>query len=234
MNIMTTTKRLIGSALALGAALSLTSLARAEMVLSQVIVDLLPGKSPREDIEVWNDGAERMYVLAEPFEIRAAGTPQEQRNPVGQPEEAGLLVSPQRLVLEPGERRTIRIAAIGARPASDRIYRVAIKPVAGAVTADTSALKQFVGYDTLVLVRPERFTGDVSGERVGRTLTLRNTGNTAQELFDGRQCDSAGRDCRDLPAKRLYPGASWEQTLPFDTPVTYKAGIGPTIRDRQF
>jgi P pilus assembly chaperone PapD len=221
-------------ALALGSALGAASPARAEMVLSQVIVDLLPDKPPREDIEVWNDGGERMYVSAEPFEIRAAGTPAEQRVAAGPPDEAGILVSPQRLVLEPGERRTIRVAAIGERPTTDRVYRVAVRPVAGAISAEESALKVFVGYDALVLVRPERFTGDVAGERQGRTLVLRNAGNTAQELFDGKQCDAAGKDCRPLPAKRLYPGAAWEQTLPFDTPVTYKAAIGPTVREREF
>jgi P pilus assembly chaperone PapD len=229
-----TTKRLIYTGLALAWAVCFASLAHAEMVLSQVIVDLLPGKPPREDIEVWNAGDERMYVLAEPFEIRGSGTPDEQRTPAGQPEEAGLLVSPQRLVLEPGERRTIRVAAIGARPASDRVYRIAIRPVAGTISAEASALKVFVGYDVLALVRPERFTGDVEAQRSGRILVLRNEGNTAQELFDGQQCDSGGNNCQVLPAKRLYPGAAWEQTLPFETPVRYKSSIGPTIRDRQF
>ena len=226
--------KLAGAALALGAAVGLASLARAEMVLSQVIVDLLPGKPPRGDIEVWNDSAERMYVAAEPFQILAPGTPAEQRVPARTPDESGLLVSPQRLVLAPGERRTVRIAALGARPAADKVFRVAIKPVAGAVSAEESALKVFVGYDTLVIVRPERFTGEVEGERRGRTLTLVNAGNTAQELFDGKQCDAAGANCQALPAKRLYPGAEWRQELPYDTPASYKAAIGPTVRTRAF
>ena len=221
--------------LALGAALlALGGLAHAEMVLSQVIVDLMPGKPPRDDIEVWNNGPERMYVAADPFEIVNPGTPEEKRVPAKDPEQSGLLVAPQRLVLEPGERRLVRIAAIGNRPASDRVYRVAIKPVAGAVTAEESALKLFVGYDALVLVRPAAFTGDVVGERTGKTLTLRNAGNTGQELFEGKQCDAAGKDCRDLPARRLYPGVTWQQTLPFDTPVTYKAGTGGKVRERTF
>jgi P pilus assembly chaperone PapD len=222
------------SALALTLALGLPGPAYADMVLSQVIVDLLPDKPPREDVEVFNDGEERMYVLAEPFEIRHAGLPDEQRVPVSQPEESGLLVSPLRLVLEPGERRTIRIAAIGDRPEQDRVYRVTIRPVAGTVTAETSALKVFVGYDTLVLVRPEHLDGEVDGRRSGRTLVLRNPGNTAQELFDGRQCDPAGENCQELPAKRLYPGAVWEQTLPYDTEVTYRAAVGPEMRERTF
>jgi len=226
--------RMLAAALSMTATIGLAAEAHAEMILSQVIVDLWPDKPPRDDIEVWNDGEERMYVSAEPFEIVAPGTPDEQRVAAGSPEESGILVSPQRLILEPGERRTIRIAAIGDRSANDRVYRVAIKPVAGPVTADASALKVFVGYDTLVIVRPEQAAGEVRGERTGRTLRLTNAGNTAQELFDGEQCDSGGGNCQPLPAKRLYPGATWEQTLPFETAVSYKSAAGSTLRERQF
>jgi P pilus assembly chaperone PapD len=219
-------------ALAAAGVLALAGTARAEMVLSQVIVDLTPDKPARGDIEVFNDGPERMYVAADPFEIKNPGTPQEQRVPAPDPEQSGLLVAPQKLVLEPGERRIVRVAALGDRPAADRVYRLAIKPVAGAVKADESALKVFVGYDALVLIRPAQFTGDIANERSGRTLTLTNAGNTAQEVFGGRQCDASGKACRDLPAKRLYAGASWSQPLPYDTPVTYKAGIAGKVRER--
>jgi P pilus assembly chaperone PapD len=208
--------------------------ASAELVLSQVIVDFLPDKPSREDIEVWNSGSERMYVSAEPFEIVSAGTPQERRAAVELADESGLLVSPRRLVLEPGERRIIRVAATGERPRSDAVYRLAIQPVAGALSAETDALKVFVGYDALVLVRPREIVDDLQAERRGRVLALRNDGNTAQELFDGRQCDAGGENCQALPSKRLYPGADWQQTLPYDTPATYKAAIGPTVRAREF
>ena len=45
-------KRALLWAAGLTASLGYASFAHAEMVLSQVIVDLLPGKPPREDIEV--------------------------------------------------------------------------------------------------------------------------------------------------------------------------------------
>jgi P pilus assembly chaperone PapD len=214
--------------------LSIASLAQGEMVLSQVIVDLLPGKAPRDDIEVFNDGAERIYVSAEPFEILRPGTAQEQRVPVTDPEASGLLVAPQKLVLAPGERRTIRIAAVGERPQQDRVYRVAIKPVAGPITANESALKVFVGYDALVLVRPTQLSDDVAARREGRVLRLSNVGNTAVELFEGKQCDESGKDCRNLPAKRLYSGVTWQQPLPFNTPVNYRASVGGIVRNLQF
>jgi P pilus assembly chaperone PapD len=224
----------VGAAGLAAALCGLAGAARADMVLSQVIVDMLPDKPLRGDIEVFNDGSDRMYVSADPFEVLKPGAPGERWVPATDPAISGILVAPEKLVLAPGERRTIRIAAVGGRPSSDREYRVSIRPVAGPVTADVSALKVLVGYQALVLVRPAQFTGDVVGERRGRTLTLTNAGNTAQELFQGKQCDASGKDCRPLPAKRLYPGAAWQQTLPFDTPVTYKAAIGPKVRDRQF
>ena len=226
-------KRLLWSA-AFMASFGFASLAHAEMVLSQVIVDLLPGKPLREDIEVWNDGDERMYVVAEPSEIAGAGTAHEKRVAVPSSDDAGLLVAPRRLVLEPGERRTIRIATFGERPASERVYRVAIKPVAGPLTAEQSALKVLVGYDTLVLVRPAELVDDLRAERAGDTLTLRNLGNTSQEIFAGSQCAGEGRDCRTLPDKRLYPGGVWTQSVPFKTPIHYKSSIGSRARERTF
>lgn len=208
--------------------------ANAEMMLSQVIVDLAPDAPSRGDIEVWNSGSERMYVEADPFRIEAPGTERESRAKVVDPEVAGLLVSPQRIVLSPGERRVIRVAALGPRSASDRVYRVAIRPVAGAVSSDSTAIKLLVGYDVLVLVRPMTVEGDLTAERTGRTLVIRNDSNTAQELFEGRQCNAAGDACRDLPARRLYPGNELLQALPYDTAVAYKSAIGSKVRTRTF
>ena len=196
--------------------------AQAGLMLSKVIVDLGPETAARDDIELWNDGAERLYVVAEPSEIVDPGLPTEQRRPSGDPAVTGLLVTPQKLILEPGEHKLVRIAAVAARPARDRVYRVTIKPVAGPVSADQSALKLFVGYDALVLYRPEQPRADLSGRRSGRQLTIHNAGNTNVELAHGRQCDPTGRDCRDLPANRIYPGADWTVTLPFAGPSTYR------------
>jgi P pilus assembly chaperone PapD len=215
------------------AALWLTAVpAHAELVLSQVIVDLQPGRPTHDDIEVWNAGKERMYVVAEPAEVLNPGRPDEQRRASPDPAVTGLLVSPQRMVLEPDQRKMVRVAAIGGTAAIDRIYRVTIKPVAGPVTAETTALKVFVGYDVLVLHRPRIIAGEVVGRRAGRQLTLHNASNTAQEVYEGRQCDARGANCQDLPATRLYAGAEWRQELPYDTPVEYRltSGNGSTVR----
>ncbi len=234
MNAIPIAYRCLLAALAALGLLAAPGPALAEMVLSQVIVDMQPGKASREDIEVWNAGQERLYVSAEPFEIRQPGLPGETRVPGSDPTVSGLLVTPQRLVLEPEQRRLIRISAITPPAASDRIYRITIKPVAGPVQAEVTALKVFVGYDVLVLRRPQSVSGEVTATRSGRQLTVRNGSNTAQEIYDGRQCDATGANCRTLQATRLYPQAELRQLLPYDTPVEYRITAGNGSLVKQF
>ena len=204
------------------------------MVLSQVIVDFQPNKPAHDDIEVWNSGDERMYVVAQPSEIVSPGQPGEQRVASNDPAISGLLVSPQRMVLEPGQRRIVRISAVVPRSRSERVYRVMIKPVSGPVNAETSALKVLVGYDVLVIQRPLTLSGDISATRAGRRIVIRNDSNSAQEMFDGKQCDSSGRTCVALASTRLYPGSSWEQALTYDTPVEYQFSVGRGVTVRRF
>ena len=222
---MTSSPFRIAALSALAAGL-LASPASAGLMLSKVILDLGPESAPRDDIELWNDGAERLYVVAEPSEIVDPGLPTQLRRTSPDPAVTGLLVTPQKLILEPGEHKLVRIAAVAARPARDRVYRVTIKPVAGAVSAEQSALKLYVGYDALVLYRPEQPRADLTATRNGRQLTIHNGGNTNVELAQGRQCDAGGQDCQDLPANRLYAGADWTISVPFTTPVTFRTWTG--------
>jgi Mat/Ecp fimbriae periplasmic chaperone len=136
------------------------------------------------------------------------------------------------MVLEPGQRKVIRVSALLPRDDIERIYRVTIKPVAGPVNSETTALKVLLGYDVLVLYRPRLSTGSVTATRIGKKMIFHNESNTAQELFEGRQCDTAGQNCRPLPANRLYAGAQWSIDLEYSTPVEYRltSGKGSTVR----
>jgi hypothetical protein len=118
----------------------------------------------------------------------------------------------------------MRVAVIGAQADMEKVYRITVKPVTGPVTSDTTGLKLLVGYDLLVLVRPTAIRQDIGVARQGQKLVLTNRGNASVELADGKQCDQNGRDCKPLPSKRLYAGASWEQELPRTTPVEYQVG----------
>jgi P pilus assembly chaperone PapD len=227
-----------GLAAALAAALlggAFATPASAGLVLSQAVVDIGPAAAAAQDIEVWNDATEVAYVVAQPSEVVAPGQAGEKRVAVDDPGTGGLLVTPQRMILQPGERKLLRVAAVGPRQAADRIWRVTVKPVAGPVTAQVTALKLLVGYDVLVVYRPAVPKPQLVGERSGNQLTIRNAGNTNVELYDGKQCPTPGATaCKTLPPRRLYAGASWQQTLPATGGVEYHLAVGSTSSVQSF
>lgn len=203
------------------AASLLPTAAHAGLVLSELIVELQPGKSAREDVEIWNNSPERSFVAIEPREIINASLASQSDRKDPDPEKLGLLVTPSRMILEPGQRRLVRISTLVGKSERERVYRVTIKPVVGAIRSEESGLKVLVGYDVLVLVRPMQPAARVVGSRTGRKLTFSNSGNVSVEIIHGRQCAAAHSQCADLPGKRLYPGASWTVDLPSDRPAEY-------------
>lgn len=194
--------------------------ASAELIVSDLVVELGADAQPRKDVEVWNNSDERSYVEIAPVEVLSPGSPEERRVREPDPEKLGLLVSPNRMILEPGQRKVVRIARIVPAPDQERVYRITIKPVVGEVSGDHSGLKVLVGYDVLAIARPANPSPSVSGHRDANRLIVRNGGNSSVELMNGKQCDGAGQ-CVSLPGKRLYAGASWTQQLPGHGTVEY-------------
>lgn len=213
------------------AALAVPQAAQAEIVLSQLVVDIAPGKGARGDIEVWNSGRERAYVVVEPNEVLQPGTPAEKRIAERDPARLGLLVTPARMILEPGQRKLLRIAPIGGVPARERVYRVTVKPTVGSIETNVTGLKLLIGYDVLVLVRPAAVAPRLSGRREGSHLVIRNDGPGSVELAAGKACRSK-TDCKDLPGKRLYSGAEWRVEVPQGAAIDY-AVITPAGTARQ-
>ena len=199
----------------------LPSPARADLVLSELIVDLQPGKATREDVEGRNDSPERSYVSVEPREIINPSLPTQTDRTDPDPEKLGLLVEPARLILAPGQRRLIRFALLPSDTSREHVYRVRVKPVLGALRSTDSGLKLVVGYDMLVLVRPAHPVARVTASRAGRKLTFTNSGNVSVEAIEGRQCAAGRSQCAELPGKRLYPGVSWTVDLISDSPAEY-------------
>lgn len=185
------------------------SAANADLKLSQLVVELQSGSAAR-DVELWNDSSDRAFVAVEPREIVSPGTASEADRRDPDPQKLGLLVSPSRVVLEPGQRRLLRVASLSVLGDQERVYRVTVKPVAGVLKSSVaSGIKVMVGYDILVLVRPTRPTVAVTSTRRGTKLALRNDGNSSVELVDGQQCDVEHKACSPLRGKRLYAGATW-------------------------
>ena len=207
--------------------------ANAELIVSDLIVELSANDSARKDIEVWNDSNERSYVEILADEVLNPGTDSEKRIRESDPEILGLLVSPNRMILEPGQRKLLRIARISRDPSRERIYRIAVKPVVGELAGEASGLKVLIGYDILVIARLAHPVAQISGSRDGKILIVRNDGNSSAELVNGRQCD-ANKQCTNLPGKRLYGGATWKQNLPASGTVEYSVKIGKDFTPIQF
>lgn len=87
-----------GSALVLLAGLALSAPARAELVLSDLVVEIQLGKDSRKDIELWNNSEERSFIEITPAEIINPGQSSEMRRETPNPEQLGLLVSPNRMI----------------------------------------------------------------------------------------------------------------------------------------
>ena len=208
--------------------------AHADIILSELVLDLQPGRQLRGDIEVWNDSPERSFVAIEPREIVNPALPGQEARRDPDPEKLGLLVSPARMILEPGQRKLLRVASLGAPADKEHVYRVTVKPVVGGIEGSDSGLKLIIGYDVLVLVRPAKPLAVLAGSRRGRELTLTNSGNVSVEVVDGRQCSGARKPCFDLPGKRLYPGASWSVQLKSDAPADFTVKYPGKVERRSF
>jgi P pilus assembly chaperone PapD len=207
--------------------------ALAGLSVAPVIVDIQPNQPPRGDIELFNDGTETIYVVVEPSRIEDPGDAGEKRVRVTDPQALGLLATPNRLVLEAGQRKFVRLALLQPSGDTDRIYRVTVKPVVGDVKASETGLKILIGYDLLVIQRPANPAASIVASRAGDTLTLKNTGNTNAELFQGQQCDPQRR-CTALPGHRLYAGTSWSVPIQPGVLIDYSVKVGAKITAQHF
>ncbi len=199
-----------------------------DMQLSNVIYHFEAGEASRQDVEIYNTGEQPMYVEIQPSQVLSPGTDQEDRSPIQDPRQAGLLVTPNKMIVPPGGAKVMRLVKLGGGP-EERVYRIAAKPVASGVEADQSGLKIMVGYEILAIVYPNNSQPQLAVTREGKTLRVQNTGNTNVLLREGYQCEIPGQaleDCEPLPGKRMYPGNEWTLELPLDTPVTYYQSIG--------
>jgi Mat/Ecp fimbriae periplasmic chaperone len=197
--------------------------ALAQIAVHPVILDLPPGELQRADFTVENPTSERVFVAVEPARIDAPGSAAENRVAASDPQTLGLLASPPRIILEPGERRFVRVAALTPPGETERVFRVAVKPVAGEVTGEASGLKVLVGYDLLVIQRPAVPSATLDWEDRGDKLVIRNTGNSNIQLVNGRACNKGQQpdECAEMPPARLYAGNEMVVAKQAGQAVTY-------------
>lgn len=226
------------------ALLLLAEAASAQLIADKLWVDLdSASANTRQDVILSNESERRYYISVEASEIVSPGTPQEARVQIENPEDLGLLVSPNRMILEPGASRALRIVSINEALDSDRIYRVRVTPQVGAIEANPAEgeerginIVMLTAYDLLVTVRPGNGQPSIRAERTAGELRLTNTGNTNTLLMDGQACHGSGGEisCVALEDNRLYAGATVVFPLPTpDARVQLKARDRNGGRDRE-
>lgn len=214
----------------------LSSQGWAAMIVERSILYYLPGEANRQDVEIRNPDQEPLYVEVEIMEILNPGTDKEEKKMLTNPKESGLLVTPNRLAVQPGAKQMIRVVNLKGAGDKEKVYRINLKPVAADIEAEQTAIKILVGYQLLVLVAPAKPEPKIESVREGKKLILTNKGNVNILLSRGTQCAKllepkpadAKEECDEMPIRRLYPGNSMEVELKYDTPVNYLFSNGPS------
>lgn len=203
----------------------LLSIFASHPVFGQLSVDKsiieFDGKSTMQDIEITNKGSYKLYLDLVIAEIINPEHPSPTRVELTDPRSAPILVNPRQVLLAPGQRKRVRIILREPAAEIDSIYRLKVKPYTGKVRLNSedddlkaSGLKILVGYDLLVIARPETLVPDVQVNRTNDSIEFKNSGNTNVMLSKITQCHSSGNQCSEIKPNRLYVGETYTVALP--------------------
>jgi len=170
----------------------------------------------------------KIYLDLTVAEILNPETDQPQRVELDDPRETPVLVSPRQLLIAPGTRKRVRVILRDAPSDSDRIFRLAVKPYTGKARIESdgndktsSAIRVLVGYDLLLISRPNNKQPTVKVTRDDTSIVFRNEGNTNVLLRRIVQCDAGvdpkeatGEQCVEMQPNRLYAGETYKVSLP--------------------
>ncbi len=200
--------------------------ASAALSLDRMIVYFDPDKTPRQDIIVSNPDPETLYLQTEIFEVRNPGSEDEDRVKITDPAKLKLLTTPNKAIIPPNGRKTVRLVSLEKPTDKELVYRVTFKPVVGDLEASQTAIKLLIAYQTLIFIRPDNPKYDVSAKQKGNQLVFTNKGNINAVLRNGQYCTSKKDDsCKSLSeTTRIYAGESWTLDIPSDA-VRVKYGM---------
>lgn len=209
-------RHLLIAASALSMLLAAVGPARAQLAVDRLWVDLDSAREPRGDVLVRNDSADRYYITVQVSEIENPGEAEEKRITNADPEAVGLLVTPNRMIMEPGSQRSIRLVSLNPELTKDRVYRILISPSVGDLQTEAApeggrgmAVKILTAFEVLVIARPVGSRAQIVAERLPNEIVIRNMGATNALLYDGFVCNKGDRDtgkCTSIPVNRLYAG----------------------------
>ncbi|MGB1270632.1 MAG: fimbrial biogenesis chaperone, partial [Endozoicomonas sp.] len=193
------------------AGLAFTGSSVATMSLDRMIVYFKPDKLPRQDVIVSNPDKENLYLQTEVYKVVHPGTDKEERIRVTDPSAVKLLATPNKAIIPPNSRKTVRLVSLETPADKELVYRVTFRPVVGDLEAKRTAIKLLVAYQTLVFVRPKNPEYKVAASVSKGAMRFTNSGNINVVLRNGKYCTSNQPDsCTNLgEGSRIYAGESW-------------------------
>lgn len=193
-----------------------SSQAMATMSLDRMIVYFKPNQLPRQDVVVSNPDKENLYLQTEVYKVVHPGTDKEERIRVTDPSAVKLLATPNKAIIPPNSRKTVRLVSLEIPADKELVYRVTFRPVVGDLEAKRTAIKLLVAYQALVFVRPKNPEYKVAASVSKGAMRFTNSGNINVVLRNGKYCTSNQPDsCTNLgEGSRIYAGESWELPLP--------------------
>ena len=181
------------------------------------------------DVEVYNIGKDKAYVNLDISLIEHPGLPEQKELPLeDNPYQVGLIVTPNKMVIPPGQMRIARMLFIGEPPKQDLMYKVRIAPATGQYMAVSdrkgvvAGVNVIIAYSVNVYMRPLKPVVKVTITRIDHDLIFNNQGNTNVLIGNCQQCpDKNPENCKNFGlSKRIYAGAVYHYQVPELLPVT--------------
>jgi P pilus assembly chaperone PapD len=210
--------------------LALSPITQAGLLLDQSIV-IFDEAQVRADVRVLNDSNEnKLFASVEPFLVTSPGEENEELVPLSSLDDPEFIVTPNKLIIEPGSNGIVRLLNMAEPAQTDVIYRVNFTPIekplelqrADDGDATRTGVQIVLAYQALVIIPPPEPKAIPEVTRSGKSVIFANSGNSNYKLTNGLQCNPQDpSDCRELIGARVYAGNKREVQLPFDGPLQF-------------
>ncbi|MDR2902275.1 MAG: hypothetical protein LBU87_04125 [Lactobacillales bacterium] len=207
----------------------------ASIGVDKMVLEMDTAANTRQNVFVSNNGDKTAYVATDVFEIKNPGDENEERVPVNLKDKNRLIVAPNKLVIEPQDKKRIQFNTTDTNLEKDKIYRISVAPkISGIETDEGVNIKILIGYDILAIVRPAKPVFDLKVDKKGGHITFKNNGNTNVLLASVKQCPQKDK-CEMLLSRRLYAGNKAEiKLIDITKPVIAEIHYGDEIKTETY
>lgn len=162
----------------------------AGILVSPMKIEFLPNKVNRHAIKVRNNGKKVAYISVAPYLMTYKVDGKPERVALKNAPKAGLLISPPRMILQPGQQSQILLSLTKPMGAQEKEFQLVVKPEKGKFIAKASGINVVVAYSVRVLAAPLKANPSLKVTRSGKKVLIENKGNTGVRVENVQQCDT--------------------------------------------